>query len=548
MLFSISAPTIPLLFLSRVLATSSRVAVTYFDRLQNGWCDVAWIQFANDVAAYTRKLQSHVAVQQNVLLLSENRYEWMVVDLAIQFLGAVSVPLHSTSTEQQVRQIADHCNADFAIVSDRAQLAKIASSRSIQGVATFDAISSSFDSLNEIVPLTLERLNPLESTRNTVERLKERLLERSVQSENLFTILYTSGTTGEPKGVMLSHRNVLGNVHSKLQTLPLCHQDRRLCWLPMSHIFARTCDLYTGYSAGCHSIVSLGRDAIWPELKHFQPTFLNAVPYFYEKCVRTIESTKLTPRAESLQEFLGGRMKLCNCGGAPLADYVFDYFTNHGIELICGYGLTETSPVLSSNRAIAKRKGSVGQAVPGVELRISDDGEVLARGDNIMLGYYLDAQETEMTIQDGWLHTGDLGYLDPDGFLFLTGRKRELIITTGGKKIAPAAIENLILADNLFEQILVVGDGQDYLTALVVIATQECDAAQLNGKDFSQEQILERIQQRLAGLSQYEQIGKVHVVDLPFTNENGLLTPKGSLRRPQILLRYQEAIEAMYKR
>ncbi|MFM7739557.1 MAG: AMP-binding protein, partial [Planctomycetota bacterium] len=284
-----------------------------------------------------------------------------------------------------------------------------------------------------------------------------------IGAADLLTILYTSGTTGDPKGVMLTQRNVVANAYSKCATLPLGPEDIRVCWLPLSHIFARVCDLVTGILAGCETVLSRGRDFVLDECRQFHPTYMNAVPYFYERCYRLLLQAGQLNNNEALGKLLGGQIRICNCGGAPLADHVFDYFREAGIGLVTGYGLTEAAPVVTSNRPGAWRRGSVGQVISGVEIKLAEDGEVLARGENIMPGYYRNPDATGRALRDGWLHTEDLGHLDQEGYLYLNGRKDDLIVLSTAKKVYPADLENLLLASPAITQCCLFGDRRNFL-------------------------------------------------------------------------------------
>ena len=270
---------------------------------------------------------------------------------------------------------------------------------------------------------------------------------------------------------MLSQKNLVANIHSKLAVLPLGESDVKLCFLPLSHIFARTCDAFTWLAAGCQLALARSPADVFEDLLEIQPTYLNGVPYFYEKCLRLAQQRSAEDEEGWLRRLLGGRIRLCNCGGAPLPSHVQRWFARQQVTLVTGYGMTEAAPVLTSSTPGEAKLGAVGRAVPGVELRLADDGEIFARGDNVMLGYYRDPASTEEALRDGWLATGDTGVFDDTGNLTLTGRKKELIITSGGKNIDPHVIEQRLVADPVIEQCLVVGDRRDFLMALLVPAT-----------------------------------------------------------------------------
>ncbi|MFM7117375.1 MAG: AMP-dependent synthetase/ligase, partial [Planctomycetota bacterium] len=374
-----------------------------------------------------------------------------------------------------------------------------------------------------------------------------------IGTADLLTILYTSGTTGDPKGVMLTQRNVVANAYSKCATLPLGPEDIRVCWLPLSHIFARVCDLVTGILAGCETVLSRGRDFVLDECRQFHPTYMNAVPYFYERCYRLLLQAGQLNDQEALGKLLGGRMRICNCGGAPLADHVFDYFREAGIGLVTGYGLTEAAPVVTSNRPGAWRRGSVGQVISGVEIKLAEDGEVLARGENIMPGYYRNPDATGRALRDGWLHTGDLGYLDSEGYLHLNGRKDDLIVLSTAKKVYPTDLENLLLASPAITQCCLFGDRRNFLVAMVAIEPNELKAVaaaantSTTAANWQEETVQQEFGRLLAGRASHEQIGGVLILKEPFSTANGMLTAKQSMRRKEIHRHYSGELEKLYE-
>ncbi|MEC9148870.1 MAG: AMP-binding protein, partial [Planctomycetota bacterium] len=353
------------------------------------------------------------------------------------------------------------------------------------------------------------------------------------------TILYTSGTTGAPKGVMLSQRNLLSNIQSILEVLPLYTTDVRVGFLPFSHIFARTCDLYTWLASGCQLVLAKSMASVFEDIQNSHPTYLNGVPYFYEKFFRQAQREDRIEDPVWLRQQLGGQIRICNCGGAPLPDHVQRWYDSQGVTLITGYGLTETSPVLTSSAPSQMKLGAVGRVAPGIEIRLAEDNEVLARGQNVMMGYYKDEEGTRAVFDGDWFRTGDTGVLDADGFLTLTGRKKEWIVTNGGKNIDPSLIEHRLLSSSKIHQCMVVGDRRDFLAALIV------PEASFEDDEPSQWRTL--AERQLQDLSRYEQIGCVVIVSEPFSLANDQLTVKGSLRRQKIEQDYSDSIEASYQ-
>ena len=339
--------------------------------------------------------------------------------------------------------------------------------------------------------------------------------------------------------------------------------DLRLCWLPLSHIFARTCDLYTWLVHGCQLALAASREQIIAHCGMLHPTLLNGVPYFFEKVCRSLTEAKKIGPAEPggpthLQKLLGGNMRACCSGGAALPDHVAEFFWREGMPLVQGYGLTESSPVITTCTPDRYKLGTVGPAIEGVEVKIADDGEILTRGPHVMLGYWQRPADTAEAIRDGWLHTGDLGELDSDGFLRITGRKKELIVTAGGKNIAPAFLEGLLASEPLIYQALVIGDARNYLTALIVprsrcaasgnyFAANSRDLGRRGARASGSAGSLSTTHRRLSGnVSACEQIQRFKLLPRGFTVENEEQTPTLKLRRSVIEEHFAAEIAALY--
>jgi long-chain acyl-CoA synthetase len=356
---------------------------------------------------------------------------------------------------------------------------------------------------------------------------------------------------------MLSHRNLASNALATLAAFPQQDADVRLCWLPLSHIYARTSDLYTWIAGHGTLVLAKSRDTILADCQTVQPTLINGVPYFYDKVCRHLCDTGKADERGALQELLGGRMRCCCAGGAALPDHVARFFSDRGLPLVQGYGLTESSPVITADTPRTQRIGTVGPPIPGVEVRIADDGEILTRGPHVMVGYWNQPRATAATIKDGWLHTGDIGVLD-DGHLRITGRKKELIVTASGKNVAPTLLEGLLTQNPLVSQAIVFGDSRNYLTALIVPNRDPLRAAIIErripvtspAEALVHPLVLElyraAIDNALRDLSHCEQIGRFTLIGRGFTIESGELTPTLKLRREVIARNFSVEIAAMY--
>jgi long-chain acyl-CoA synthetase len=513
----------------------------------DGFSSITWGEYFDDVCRYAAALvQLGVRAGDRVAQVSENRYEWIVLDLAVHACQAVHVAMHCSLSGPQIAEQVTDCEPVLIIASEPDQTEKLAA-------------------VAERLPVGVEvishcRLRELAGEANIDEG--RALVERAVAElgpQSLATILYTSGTTGEPKGVMLSHGNLTSNAHGCCIALGADSgpDTLRLCWLPLSHIYARTSDMYCWLRAGSQMALARSRDTLIADCATTRPTFINGVPYFYDKLLRHLQSTGHADEPGALLALLGGRMRACCAGGAALSDETARFFQRQGVLLVQGYGLTESAPVITTCTRAAQRIGTVGPPLTDVEVRIADDGEVLTRGPHVMLGYWKKPTATAEAIRDGWLHTGDLGALE-DGFLRITGRKKELLVLTSGKNIAPSLLERLLCDDPLIAQAMVVGDGRNYLTALIVPDPEnlKSEISNLKLSIASPEEALTHpqvcasyrqcIDARLAELSPQEQVGKFTLIGRAFSVADEELTPTLKLRRSIIVAHFNAEIAAMY--
>jgi long-chain acyl-CoA synthetase len=554
--------TIVALFCARVAESGERQAIRF--RREGGWQTRSWNEIAGDVRRRAAALaQLGVAACDRVVQVSPNRYEWIVADLAIQLARAVHVPVHASLAGPQIAyQIADS-GARAVLLSGPDQAAKLSAHLAAGGQAAFspNLKFAGYDAC----PHSLGRY-PIASLGELLSRADDaagREFEAAalahVRPDDLATILYTSGTTGEPKGVMLCQRNLASNALGTLEAFGQHADDLRLGWLPLSHIFARTCDLYTWIAGGCELALAESNEAVVGHCRELHPTLISGVPYFYEKVQRFLVDKGLADVPGALAQAFGGRLRAACSGGAPLPDHVANFYNERGVFLAQGYGLTESSPVITAGVPGAMKIGTAGRPIPGVEVKISSDGEILTRGPHVMLGYWNKPQDTAEVLRDGWLATGDLGEIDADGFLKITGRKKEIIVTSAGKNVAPAHLEALLTADPLIAQAVVVGDGRNYLAALIV-PNLEALRAELERRQIaisspaeacSHPDVLSlyqaRIDERLAGVSHYEQVRKFVLLDRPLSAERGEMTLTLKLRRQAIQEIFSEAIEKLYR-
>ncbi|HEY2154963.1 MAG TPA: AMP-dependent synthetase/ligase, partial [Isosphaeraceae bacterium] len=421
--------------------------------------DVSWDVYRGRADAVAAALIAlGIGKGDRVGILAENRAEWPVVDMGILSAGAVDVPLHAPLTPPQVLYQLEHSGARGLFVSGLVQLEKIEAIRdeltSLEFIVSFDRIDSGvFQGLLTLDGLLTRGRRDLPRDGGDIHRR-----EASLTHDDLATIIYKSGTTGRPKGVMLTHGNLVSNAEATAGCAESSPDDVLLSWLPYSHIYARTCDLYVTMLAGATLALAESADTLLVNLAEIQPTDFTSVPRFYEKVWSAVEGLPLADRSTRLRRIFGPNVRRLSSGGAPLPRHVAEGFIEAGLPLYEGYGQTESSPVVSFNRVGAAKVGTVGPAVPGVEVRIADDGEILTRGPHVMKGYWDEPEATRQTIVDGWLHTGDVGHLDDEGFLTITDRKKDLIITSLGKNIAPAEIEKLLVADPYIDQAVLYGD------------------------------------------------------------------------------------------
>ena len=546
--------------------------------------------FVDAVRRTATALESQgVAKGDRVALLSTNRPEWHVVDFACHLLGAVSVPIYPTLTAAQVDYILrdsgagwvfydDGANRDLLTGIDPAGPNGDGSERNGLQLVAFDEDATADGGTN--LASLIAGTPPPEDT--DLEAFRGRVGRNDAAS-----IIYTSGTTGDPKGVVLSHWNFVSNILCCQRLYDLGEDDQALSFLPLSHVFERTVD-YLFFHRGVSIHYSPAIERVAALMPTVRPTVLCSVPRLYESAYIRIRNTFATQpparrrlidwalkvghrRAErggarlqalvadrlvfrKIKERFGGRLRFAISGGAAIADEVAAFFDAIGIRLYQGYGLTETAPVLSVNYPGASRRGSVGPAAPGVELRIAADGEILARTEGLMQGYWRNPEATSEAIDaDGWFHTGDIGRIDDDGFVFITDRKKDLLVTSGGENIAPQPIEQMMITHPAVAQVVVVGDGYPYLNALIVPNYAEPPPRfdGMSPEELRQDPRLHETIQRLLDqtnqrLPAHERVRRYRLLERELTIEEGEITPTLKVRRKIVSERYHDVIASMY--
>ncbi len=514
--------------------------------------EITWREIADDVARMAALFARRgVESGDRIVLWSDNRYEWIVADLAMQLLGAINVPLHdSLPAPAAAAQIA-HSEPRLAIIAK----ASLADDLQRQAPNLIPPEAIELLEGTDVAPSLLER-NSQYSVDEGRRAIEQRLA--AFDPASIATILYSSGTSGEPKAVALTHANISSNAYAVIVGLAEPSSERRMNFLPFSHIYARTCDLYAWLVGASQIVLSSSRDTVIADCGRTRPTLINGVPYFYQRVGQKIAEAEAAGAEVTLPQLFGGNLRACICGGAALPVATFDFYHDRGLLMLPGYGLTESSPVISMSSPEEFRRGSVGKAIPGIEVRIAEDGELLTRGPHVMKEYWKDPELTQQTIRDGWLYTGDLGAIDADGFISITGRKKELIALSTGKKAVPTHIEGVLSREPLIFQSMVVGDNQPYLAAVIVpdfdlLSKWAAEAgiaagspADLIESPAIVELYCERIRRQLETLPPYERVKRFRLLHEPFTVAEGLLTPKLSLRRPMIQQKHQPGIAALY--
>jgi len=532
-----------------------------------------------------------------LIILSENRPEWVMTDLAVQCAGGISVPVYTSLVPEQVGYIIDDSDAAFVVVSNAEQWAKV------------KAIKSQIKKVRRFITFAPETPEDVFGLADVMHKGQERAAHNplifdkealAVQPQDVASIIYTSGTTGIPKGVILTHSNFLSNIKTAAELLPFSEKDTVLSFLPLSHVLERMV-MFTYLYKGCTIAFAESLETVAENLVEVRPTIMVSVPRVFEKIYskvldavlagsavkrhiffwalkvgrehgrRVLEKEKIS-RALRMKRKLahklvfskviektGGRIRFFVSGGAPLSKDIAEFFYAMGLYIMEGYGLTETSPAIALNTFEYLKFGTVGKPIPGVQVRIAPDGEILVRGPNVMKGYYKKEAETREVFQGNWFHTGDIGYLDEQGFLVITDRKKDIIVTAGGKNIAPQPIENILKTNTYISNAVVIGDRRRFLSALIVPNFEKLEAfARQNGitaKDTAElvkdkrvrDLVAQEVERATPGLAPYEKIKRIILLDRDFEIEKEEITPTLKVKRNIIEERYKDLIDDLYR-
>ena len=574
----------------------------YKYKLEGKYVGITYDEFYRKVELLAHGLRAMGIKQgEKVAIISENRPEWPIADLACLSLGLVDVPIFPTLTAKQVEYILAHADVTTVFVSNTYQMNKVLRVRenlsSLRRVIIMNRKEGGEDGF--IFELSAVYESGMTQRDKKPAQFSE-WLNRAKPSD-IATIIYTSGTTGEPKGVLLTHGNFAANIKGALDHIPITDEDSLLSFLPISHSFERMAGYYTALSTGATVSYAESIETVAQNLLEVKPTIVTTVPRLFERIhaliLKNVESGSAAKRRifywalsigrryvaakkrgdvgpllksqyaiadqlvlSKLKERTGGRIKFFVSGGAALARELGEFFESVGILIVEGYGMTEASPVIAANRLDDYKFGTVGKPLRNVQVKIAEDGEILTRGPHVMTGYYKNKAATQEAIdKDGWLHTGDIGHFDTDGFIAITDRKKHLFVNSGGKNIAPQPIENLLQQSKFVDQIVLIGDKRRFNTALIVpdFENLEAFAGEHRIQYSSKEDLLENekvneavrkdINELQKDLAKYEQVRRFKMLPVPFSIENGDLTPTLKLKRKIVEEKYADVIESMYK-
>ncbi len=571
----------------------------YYHKIDGDWVGIKGSKIKETVEKIIKGLRFLENLSaDNVGIISTNSPNWAMCDYGIICSGCTTVTIYPTLIAPQIEYILKDSNTKVLFVEDLEQLDKIVSIwRNCPELRRVVVLDNSYGGDDDKI-INLD--NFLLMGEKSIEGDPNLMVESD--PNDLLTLIYTSGTTGNPKGVMLTHDNLISNIKGIYHELKFDDNDRFLSFLPLSHVFERMGGHFTTFSMGCSVYYAESIDTVADNLGEVSPTVVLSVPRLYEKMYsRIIEGLKTAPSIRrklfywainvgkdvllyssknksvpislkmkhaianklvysKVQARVGGALRFFISGGAPLSQEIAEFFASVNITILEGYGLTESSPVLTSNTPEFLKYGTVGKTLFNVEVKIAEDGEILAKGPNIMKGYYNNEGATNEAVSSaGWLHTGDIGKFDDEGYLKITDRKKSILVTSAGKNVAPAPLENTLATSTYIEQVMVVGDKRNFISAVIVPAIDSISAyLESEGKSLSSPQamvdhplVIELIDNEVARLmenfSNYERVKKVALLPEPLSIEKGELTPKLSIVRKVVLKNYNDEIDNLYK-
>ncbi|MBT8113445.1 MAG: long-chain fatty acid--CoA ligase [Gammaproteobacteria bacterium] len=588
------ANTLPGLLQQRVQRSANAIAYGYHND-EHGWCNLSWQNVADQVAKIQRAIrQEQLKKGDRVAIMLRNCPEWVMFDIAAMACGLVTVPLYTNDRPDNVAYVIKDAGVKILLIQNQRQwreLSNISSvTETLKRVISVDALTDE-NERSQLVNFT-----HWSSTDKTASEFNA----GDLMSEDLATIVYTSGTTGKPKGVMLSHKNILANAYAALQCGEFYPEDVFLSFLPLSHTLERTGGCYLPMMASSKVCFARSVQQLAEDIQAVRPTAFISVPRIYEMIYARVQSSlqkeskfkqiifalaqKIGWRrfqyqtkmrgwhwsllfwplldnlvAKKIKQRLGGRLRYAIAGGAALNKSIAQFFISLGIPVYQGYGMTESSPTISVGRQQDNDPFSIGKPLPGIEVKITEQGELCTKSDCVMLGYFNNPQATQEVIDDeGWLHTGDLASINDDGYLYITGRIKDIIVLTSAEKVPPQDMETTICADPLFDQAMIIGEGKPFLSALLVLNEVEWkDLANTLGLDRKKSEslhdsgahkhIIKHLSKCLREFPGYAQVRRVSLYLEPWSIGNGLLTPTLKTKRPQLLKTFAEDIESMYE-
>ena len=609
----VEVKTIPGLFRERVRRSSDKIAYSQFDSAREEWVGYSWREMSDDVEVWQRAIAADGFAQGKCAAIRMgNRREWVLYDQACMAAGLVVTPLYSDDRPDNIAYILAHTGARLLLLENAAMWLQMKDEssqlRELVRVVVLEDADHELDGIDDARVMLLARWLEQGAQSNTKQPAHNPSPAPSpappapspAQPDDLATIVYTSGTTGKPKGVMLSHANILMNAQAGVRSVAVFPDDQFLSFLPLSHMFERTVGYYLAMMAGAMVAFNRSIAQLPDDMAAIRPTIMIAVPRIFERAHNAInEKVEHAPAlsrwlfkravavgwhhfeisqgratwntaqlllpvlnklvAKKIRMRFGGNLRCVISGGAPLAANVSRTFIALGIEILQGYGLTETGPTLTVNTLKKNQPSSIGLPFIGAEIRLSDSGELQARSPSVMLGYWKNEQATRACIDsEGWFASGDLASIDAHGFISITGRLKDIIVLATGEKVPPTDMESAICDDSLFEQAMVVGEGRAFLCALIVLNPQSWSrhAEQLGVNETDQaalaesrveEFMLDKIAQCLRDFPGYAAVRRVWVTNEPWSVTDGTLTPTLKIKRPVLRERFKTQIQNLYE-